>query len=365
MSFFKNVYMALTDKRELNEPKIYYNGDETTSLINRLQQLAESGKPAIDQKKVENHLKLFSIGQSGEQNVLFELQHSLLPMVILHDVYIEYKHYKAQLDFIVITRQFILVLEVKKLFGNIHVTDRGDFQRVITKNNRVVSREGMYSPINQVERHVGILEKLLKENNLIKNCPITYAVTFANPKTILDISKNAPRTVHSHVIRHDQIKTYLTNEFKKNSPVSLPDQKVYAIADMILQYKIEKELNIEDYTLQNARAIEELPVQDETEQVAASLITKLPPSAEEDEPSENRERLKSELVNFRLQLAKQTNRKAFYIFTNQTLELLLVHRPQSLKDLLMIDGIGPKKVEEFGEDIVRIINEYGVMSERI
>ncbi|WP_081728156.1 nuclease-related domain-containing protein [Halalkalibacter hemicellulosilyticus] len=36
-------------------------------------------------------------------------------MFILHDVYLEFEEYKPQLDFVIVTHKFILVLEVKKL----------------------------------------------------------------------------------------------------------------------------------------------------------------------------------------------------------------------------------------------------------
>lgn len=95
MSFLKNVFNALTNKREIKEPEIYKEFNEKSPMITNLTRLAESKEPNIDFKKVESHLKLFSIGQSGEKNVLFELQNSMLPLVVLHDVYLEYEDYYA------------------------------------------------------------------------------------------------------------------------------------------------------------------------------------------------------------------------------------------------------------------------------
>ncbi len=68
---------------------MYKHLNEKSVTISRLTELAESNDPNIDLKKVEHHLKLFTIGQTGEKNVLFELQHSMLPLVILHEVYLE------------------------------------------------------------------------------------------------------------------------------------------------------------------------------------------------------------------------------------------------------------------------------------
>lgn len=333
MSFLKNAFLAITDKWELKEPKLYYISENTASLLAELTQLASSDEAYIDKKKVEEHRKLFTIGESGEKSVLFELEHSLLPLVILHDVPIEYKGLKAQLDFVILTRKFILVLEVKKLFGNIYITEKGEFQRVITRNNRVVSKEGMYSPINQVERHVSILEKLLKETDMIQSVPLYHAVTFANPKTIIDIAKKAPAEIQQNVIRHDQIKTYFKSKLALNSPVNLPDQKIYMIADRILEYRKPHKFDPTSYRLQGVS-----------------------PPLEETLANISREDQKASLTAFRLHYSRQTNRKAYHIFTNQTLDSLLEMQPRDTAQLLEIPGLGPKKVEEFGKTLLDLLH---------
>lgn len=333
MSFLKNAYLALTDKWELKEPKLYFDSKYTSSLLAELGQLALSDEPFIDQKKVEEHQKLFAIGDSGEKSVLFELEHSLLPLVILHDVPIEYKGLKAQLDFVILTRKFILVLEVKKLFGNIHITEKGEFQRIITRNNRIVSKEGMYSPINQVERHVAILEKLLKETDMIQSVPLYHAVTFANPKTIIDVAKKAPADIQQNVIRHDQIKQYFKAKLDLKSPVNLPDQKIYMIADRILEYRKPLMFDSTSYRLQGVT-----------------------PAVEETVAFISREDQKASLTAFRLHYSRQTNRKAYHIFNNQTLDSLLEMQPRDTDQLLEVPGLGPKKIEEFGKTLLDLLH---------
>nr|WP_304220049.1 HRDC domain-containing protein [Fredinandcohnia onubensis] len=340
MSFLKSVFNTLTDKREIKEPEIYKEFNEKSSLITNLTKLAESKDSNIDMKKVERHLKLFSIGQTGEKNVLFELQNSMLPLVVLHDVYLEYEDYHAQLDFVIITHKFIMVLEVKKLFGNIYITDKGEFQRLITKNNKIVNKEGMYSPINQVERHVAILEKLLKDKGVIESYPVKYAVTFANPKTILDISKNAPVSIQSSVIRHDQIKTFIKSELEKKPPVLMADQKLYEIADTILKFSKEKAFNIDDYKLDPQQTSQKNSTKNTTTSSISSNIDS---------------DLKTSLSDFRLRRSKELHVKPYYIFTNKILDSLLEKKPLTIDQLLEIEGIGHKKVEEFGEDILSII----------
>ncbi|WP_409271347.1 NERD domain-containing protein [Neobacillus sp. SCS-31] len=339
MSFLKKTINILTMKRDIKEPIVCKDFNEREELFRRLEMLANSSDPTINSKKATNDLKLFSIGQAGEKSVFFELKNSLLPILILHDVNIEYEDYSAQIDFVVITHKFILILEVKKLFGNVRVTEKGEFQRVITKGNRTVSTEGMYSPLNQAERQAAILEKYLKSQKLINNCPIRFAVTFANPKTILDISKKAPAAVQTNVIRHDQIKTFLKEELEKESPVFMLDDVIYNLADFLLKNSNKKPFDVDVYKL------------------AESISAEIP--AFEPEPVKELEdiaTIEARLKEFRLRRSREMNIKPFHIFTNKTLEALLNSRPTTIQELLLIEGIGPKKAEDFGPDILVILN---------
>lgn len=425
MSFFKKVYNVLSDKRDITEPIIYKDFNPKSTMIHTLTSLAEGTDSNIDKKKVEQHLKLFSIGQTGESSVMFELKNSLLPILILHDVNIEYEDYKAQLDFVLVTHKFILVLEVKKLFGNIKVTEKGEFQRVITKNNRTINKEGMYSPINQVERHVAILEKLLKSKNIINKCPIRYAITFANPKTIIDISKKAPVHIQSSVIRHDQIKAFLTSELKKDSPVFMRDDIVLNIAEAIKVSCREKEFDKSQYLIDNIVREEPVVVEENnltstpdkndlkyvlinyrskkakqqecapyhvfTNKTLDEIVEKLPSTIDqllkiqgignqkaemygydilafikkstEDKQtpptvvSNNPTDLKKSLMEFRSKRARELNAKPYYIFTNKTLDAIVEIKPKTLDELLKVEGIGAKKADEFGEEILRLVNK--------
>lgn len=343
MSFFKNVIDAFKDNREVNQPIVHKDMSENPILLDNLKSLAESSNPSVDLKKLANHLKLFSFGHAGEKSVMFELKNSMVPMLILHDIYLEFEDYQAQMDFVLVTPKFILVLEVKKLFGDILVTDKGDFQRVIRKSNRVVNKEGMYSPINQVERHVMILERFLKAKGVIKKCPIRYAVTFANPKTILEISKNAPTHIQNCVIRHDQISAFLKAEMKKSSPVEMHASLIYKIADAILEASQEKPFNERDYLLEDEQA-------GASAFVAATIEKELPPVA----PMENNN-LKMLLTEYRTRKAKESGVKPYHIFNNRTLDILLEKMPQTLEQLLEVEGIGQKKAEDFGDDILHIL----------
>ncbi len=67
------------------------------------------------------------------------------------------------------------------------------------------------------------------------------------------------------------------------------------------------------------------------------------------------------LKAYRYETSKQIERPAFHVFTNQTMSEIAKKRPTSMDELLEINGIGPRKLEEFGEgilDVVRTASSY-------
>jgi superfamily II DNA helicase RecQ len=67
------------------------------------------------------------------------------------------------------------------------------------------------------------------------------------------------------------------------------------------------------------------------------------------------------LRSWRLAAAQQEGQKAFYIFPNATLERIAAARPQTLEELEAVKGVGPKKLEQYGQAVLDITREEGEM----
>lgn len=334
-SFFSRVVETLKDKEELKSPIVIKDGNSADIEIARFQK--ELVKPGADVKKIEQQIKFLEIGKAGERALLFELTNSFLPMMILHDVYIEHDGLNAQFDFVVVTRQFFLVIEVKKYYGNITVNEKGEFIRTVKRGNRTVFEEGVYSPIRQVERQAEVLRSMLVDHKIIKQTPIRYAVAFANEKTVIDLKK-APREMQDKVVRSDGIVQFLKAELAKKSPVHFRDKRMQDYAEYIHSQHVEKyQVERFDEEEKDFFIDEEIPV------VKEEVISYLD------------EGLEKNLKAFRKKLADESGRKAFYIFTNKTLDELVEKKPTTLKELKKISGIGDKKIAEFGTALLQLI----------
>jgi len=79
-----------------------------------------------------------------------------------------------------------------------------------------------------------------------------------------------------------------------------------------------------------------------------------------DSISESTNKLESNLKEFRLKKSRESGMKAFHIFTNKTLDELVEKKPITIEELRKIKGIGEKKIEGFGEELVWIIRSLKV-----
>jgi superfamily II DNA helicase RecQ len=63
------------------------------------------------------------------------------------------------------------------------------------------------------------------------------------------------------------------------------------------------------------------------------------------------------LRTWRLETAQQAGQKAFYVFPDATLQRIAAARPQTLEDLQSVKGVGPKKLEQYGQSVLDITRE--------
>ncbi|UTR10068.1 HRDC domain-containing protein [Evansella sp. LMS18] len=339
----KDFFQVMTEKREITSPVFTKPFTERPSHIKQLESLLKETDPNINRVLAETHLNLFRIGHIGESNVHFELNNSMLPLLCLHDVRLENRENTAQFDFIVISHSIIYVIETKKLYGDIEVTGSGEFIRKLkSKSGRVYKKEGMYSPVTQSERHARLLEKLLKENGLIKTMPVENLVVLANPKTILD-KKKAPAEISKKIIRSDQLVKFIKQDLNQRKKKTYAvDNRIKDISKFIL--KSHKLVNFDKSRYMNV-------------ETAAAVETVPDVEAESSEAGKDSEKLYKELKAYRLEQAKKENVAAYLIYNNSTLEDIIEKMPSNKEELLKIRGFGKTKAEKYGAGILEIVRK--------
>jgi DNA helicase-2/ATP-dependent DNA helicase PcrA len=69
------------------------------------------------------------------------------------------------------------------------------------------------------------------------------------------------------------------------------------------------------------------------------------------------EGLYDRLKAWRLERARDDEVPAYVVFTDATLELIAEHKPTSEHALRAISGVGPSKIERYGEDVLALVGE--------
>jgi len=305
-----------------------------------------------DKEKIENEIRKLKIGIEGEKKIEFELTsiHDT-PLICLNDIRLEYNNEVAQMDFILVARSSIIVIESKELIGNISIDNEGNFTRTYqTYQNKIYKKEGMYSPIAQNDRHIEILKRMLVENKVIgKDFPIHSLVVIANDKCIVD-KKFAPKAIKELITKYDQLRFKIQDILKSDEIYDINDKDMQYIAD----YIYEKNKHIE-YDYINKLG---LKLKEEKPEIIVDN-TNISEVGNDD--------LYEELKKYRYEKAKEKNmlNKVGFIFSNEVLEELILNSPRTKEQFINIKGLGESKWEEYGEDIIKIISKYSNIDEAL
>ena len=71
---------------------------------------------------------------------------------------------------------------------------------------------------------------------------------------------------------------------------------------------------------------------------------------------DNSDLLKQKLLKFRIEQSKRSGLPAYCIINNHTIDLLVIKKPTNKLMLQFIKGIGTKKIKEYGDEILKLIN---------
>lgn len=322
---------------------------DAEAYIERLEALARSADEA-SRKKIQRQIKLAQYGLEGEKQVAYELKTSGMDMYVLHDICLEIGELSAQIDYIVVTRKLVYIIECKNLYGNIEIDHAGNFVRQIGPS---ASKEGIYSPITQNQRHMRVLKEIRKEskgNFLLraafeKNFEENYKsiVVLANPRTYLN-AKYAKKEIKQQVIRADQLVSYIKEMNEQAQTSSMGEKAMLELANFYLERHVQGH---SDY----AKRYEEMVAM---EKAASEPIRRDVPECGNTGGSRE-EKLVQRLKEFRLQQSRKENIKAYYIFNDAQMQELIAKNPQNKEELCTVAGFGKVKVEKYGDSILSIL----------
>lgn len=318
---------------------LYYSGNTLENKIKVLENKLKNTKSKEEKLYLYEEIQKYKYGIQGENKILYELKNSHIPMYILHDINLEYKDYKAQIDFIILTKKNYYIIECKNLYGNISIDNKGNFYRINNKN-----KVGIYNPITQLDRHINIIRRYIEDrNNFIGKLIVKKIfdsmyhgiVVLANDNTVVE-DKYAPKNVKNKVIRADQLIEYIKYIEKNTDSYASSEKDIISSCNNILALCKKEETIAEERPLLNIN--EDITNNNKTINI------------------NNDDEIRTNLKKYRLNKSRELNYKPYFIFSDKTLEELINKKPKNKVELKQIEGFGDKKIEMYGIDIIKIIN---------
>ena len=404
--------MGLFDK--LREPIVLKETSDAKANFEQLDNILKIAPESI-RERIQEDKRLLYYGIKGEEALMFELKNSHMPMYILHDVCFMENELKTQIDYIVVTRKLVLIIECKNLYGNISIDSQGNFTRTIKYGN-YYRKEGIYSPITQNQRHIdmirekrrnskGILGKMFFDKFFDNN--YKSIVVLANPKSILDM-RYAPKEIKAQIVKVDGLISYIKKLNNESTSEAMTDKQMKEIADFFLLNSVQNNSNFISKYYDEINM--ELKVSDKERNLANDVAFNIDNRDEtgfaennnvndmnlndnsinqvidnqesseikykntelsnqnndnnvdtkEAEDIDNLEELPvyKALKSYRYKQSKIENVKAYYIFSNAQLEAIIKANPKTINELKNIKGFAEVKCSKYGEDILRILREY-------
>lgn len=300
----------------------------------RIKELNKKIKTATEEEKIfiEKDIRKYENSIKCENKIINTLLNCKIPMYILKDLNIKYKDYKIQIDFLLITKKKVYILESKNTYGNIVIDNNGNFYR--TYYGKKIS---IYNPIKKLDRNIDTVRMIINNENdlitkLIQNKPYDNfyngIVVLSNENTIIN-TKQAPRNIKNKVVRLDRLVEYIKKQEKDDNNFSDNDELIKELSEKIVSLCIDEDI------------IDEI---NETEVISSEKIFDL------------NEIIKNKLKNYRNYKSKELNYKPYFIFNDKILNEIVRIKPYNEKELKKIKGFSEIKYKKYGKDILKIIN---------
>lgn len=308
--------------------------NEFKEFIEKVKNFSESvgGEP---REELDKKISLWEAGCKGEDDTKYHLQYGRTDMYVLRDIYLKTGDISAQIDYLLITRKYVYVLECKNWTGTVVMDKTGRF----FKSNESSSSEPVASPVVQSDQHLKVVETIGEKFGEKLNSRYKSLVIFTNNKIRL-------YTESARIVCLEQLNIRLQKDEKLSSLKSFSDREMKKIAEFFLEQQTASSYYAEKY----GELEKKYPKQTEEE-----ILRQKENEIARQKEAEN-EILRQALQRFR-KIASETEKiPPYYVMNNLEIEELLKKRPHTNEELLEVKGFGNKKVAKYGNIILNIFN---------
>ena len=232
----KTEYVALPNGERI---EIFRANDMLNYSVRKLMEKQKTETSPLKNNAINYQILLYKIGEIGENKVLDELKYSFYPMHIFKDISINIGEFQCQIDFVILTKKSMYLIECKNTKFNVKIDKTGSFYLINEgKKNRT------FSVLNQIERQKMILEQLDLGVEIKEMHPI---VVYANEETGIEIEdKDALRGID--VINLDRLNS-LIREKEKDLKEIYTAEEIEKIKNSLINPNIKNNDYLEEDTV--------------------------------------------------------------------------------------------------------------------
>lgn len=190
--------------------------------------------------KIKEELLKREAGYRGESSLDYPL--SFLDenkYHIFHDLRLKDTSSFFQIDTLLLTKNYLIILEVKNIGGTLYFDHH--FKQLIQTNHNGKERGYSY-PITQLKRHELQLERWLSTHRL-EQLPITSFVVISNPQSIIRTDPESRRILHQ-VIHKEELPENLIQLEKAIPTMQLDEKDLKKVSKKLLKHHHEPEQSI-------------------------------------------------------------------------------------------------------------------------
>ncbi|MGG4167793.1 nuclease-related domain-containing protein [Rossellomorea vietnamensis] len=190
---------------------------------------------------IEKDLRKRKAGYNGESTVYYHLTFLKdKKYKIFYNVRLPIFSNHFQMDFLILTRFYILIIEVKNISGMVTIDP---FIKQLTRTHKGVT-EGFTDPVSQVQRYKLLLQKWFSTHKL-KHPPIEHLVVFSNPSTTLNYTVSpAPDDPYKQIIHAQNVIDKIKEWNEKHPTTTVTDKELVKMKRLIIKRHVEPEMDI-------------------------------------------------------------------------------------------------------------------------
>ncbi|SDQ77067.1 Nuclease-related domain-containing protein [Virgibacillus salinus] len=199
-------------------------------------------------KEVNKHAKNLRAGYNGEKSLEFTLGFlPEYPYIILHNLRIHDENGFFQIDTLILSPQFILIVEVKNIAGTVVYDEFGQAIRITKKGEE----ENLGNHIEQINLQHFRLLRWVREHDFPVT-PIEKLIAYSNPTTIIkNITNNT--AISETVIHKESLLTKIDGYASTHKNVSLSEQQLHFLSSFLITAHTTNKVDIlKKYQVVNA-----------------------------------------------------------------------------------------------------------------